>query len=326
MGRMAEALKRAEQERKDAMGRRAQSSPGAGHSSGSAHASGGTASTGPSSSTALLDAPAIKPPLHDAPAQQPSAPAQEHVAPPPPVPGMAESLVAYYEKSSLVTEQYRSLRTRLLSQNPQGEHQVIAITSAIPREGKSVTTLNLGCIMAEIRHQKVLMVDGDFRRSTLHKLLNLPSKPGLTDVLAGEAAYEDVIQPTPLPNLFFIPAGGAKDRSAAELLSNPLARQLVRRMNSEFHYTFVDTPPATTVTDVGIIGQMCNGVVLLVRLNFTPEPLAQRAVRLLRVNKVPILGCLVIGHADRSVGYGYGQTYGYGYYRHDGGSRGSDKR
>ena len=61
--------------------------------------------------------------------------------------GLSESLVPFHEPSSLVTEQYRSLRTRLLSQNPQYEHRVIAVTSAVPKEGKSVTTLNLGCIL-----------------------------------------------------------------------------------------------------------------------------------------------------------------------------------
>jgi Mrp family chromosome partitioning ATPase len=75
------------------------------------------------------------------------------------------------------------------------------------------------------------------------------------------------------------------------------------------------------VTDVGIIGQMCNGVIMLVRLNFTPEPVARRAVRLLRVNKVPIMGCLLIGQDERSVGYGYAYNY-YRYY----GYRDSDSK
>ena len=97
-------------------------------------------------------------------------------------------------------------------------------------------------------------------------------------------------------------------QSNSELLSSQKANAVIRRFQTEFHYTLVDTPPATTVTDVGVIGQMCNGVIMLVRLNFTPEPMAQRAVRLLRVNKVPIVGCLLIGRSERG---GYGYSYGY---------------
>jgi capsular exopolysaccharide synthesis family protein len=232
---------------------------------------------------------------------------------------LAESLVPFYERSSLVTEQYRSLRTRLLSSNPNYEHRIIAITSAVPKEGKSVTTLNLGCILAEIRHLKVLVVDGDFRRSSLAHMLNQPSGPGLAEVLGGTATYEDVVRSTPIPNLSFIPAGSTNDRSAAELLTAASATSAFRRMQNEFHYTIVDTPPATTVTDVGIIGQMCTGVVMIVRLHRTHEAAAKRAVRLLQVNNIPIVGCLLVGRDSPTggyYGYGYGYGYRYNYYRY----------
>lgn len=227
--------------------------------------------------------------------------------------GLSESLVPFYERSSLVTEQYRSLRTRLLSQNPNYEHRVIAITSAVPKEGKSVTTLNLGCTLAEIRHLKVLVVDGDFRRSTLAHMLNQPTGPGLAEVLAGEASYEEVVRPTPIPNLSFVAAGATKSRSAAELLTSATALPVFRRMQNEFHYTIVDTPPATTVTDVGIIGQMCTGVIVIVRLHKTHEGAAKRAVRLLQVNNIPLIGCLLVGRDAPGSRYGYGNGYYYNY-------------
>ena len=228
------------------------------------------------------------------------------------VEGLAESLIPFYERSSLVTEQYRSLRTRLLSANPNYEHRIIAITSAVPKEGKSVTTLNLGCVLAEIRHLRVLVVDGDFRRSSLAYMLNQPTGPGLADVLAGVARLEDVIQTTPIPNLNFIPAGSTMGRSAAELLTTASAQAAFKRLRAEYHYTIVDTPPATTVTDVGIIGQMCHGVIVVVRLHRTHEAAAKRAVRLLQVNNIPIAGCLLVGRDSATSGYD-----GYGYRRND---------
>lgn len=287
MGRISDALKRAEAER--------------GRGQGTALA--------PTLPTTEILAPPTPFGVVEAPDAEREEGAQRNVAL---VQGLFESLIPFYEPSALVTEQYRSLRTRLLSQNPNYEHRVIAITSAIPKEGKSVTTLNLACVLAEIRHLRVLVVDGDFRRSSLAHMLNQPNGPGLAEVLNGERSYEEVIRDTPVSNLKFVAAGSTHRRSAAELLTDASTTTTFKRMRDEFHYVLVDTPPATTVTDVGIIGQLCSGVILLVRLNRTHEAAAKRAVRLLQVNNIPIIGCMIVGR-DTPVGaYGYG--YGYGYY------------
>ena len=288
MGRIADALKRAEQQRKESL----------------AASSAGTATLSPP----RLPSQVLEPIVTEA--AQSTEPATL-------VEGLSESLVPFYERSSLVTEQYRSLRTRLLSANPNYEHRIMAITSAVPKEGKSVTTLNLGCIFAEIRHLRVLVVDGDFRRSSLAHMLNQPAGPGLADVLAGDTTLDRVIQSTPYPNLSFVPAGSTKGRSAAELLTASSAKAAFKRFQDEYHFTIVDTPPATTVTDVGIIGQMCHGVIAIVRLHRTHEAAAKRAVRLLQVNNIPILGCLLVGRDAPACGYyGYGYGYRYNYYRH----------
>jgi len=294
MGRIADALKRAEQERLTSLEHSRES---------------GTIAT--------LARPTIDDPT--APASETHPPIDAASDPPIVADGLSESLVPFYERSALVTEQYRSLRTRLLSGNPNYEHRVIAITSAVPKEGKSVTTLNLGCILAEIRHLKVLVVDGDFRRSSLAYMLNQPTGPGLAEVFTGEATFDQVVQPTPIPNLSFIPAGSNKGQSAAGLLTSATTPEAFRRMQRDYHYTIVDTPPATIVTDVGIIGQMCSGVIVVVRLHRTHEAAAKRAVRLLQVNNIPILGCLLVGRdapASGYYGYGYGYGYRYNYYRY----------
>jgi capsular exopolysaccharide synthesis family protein len=293
MGRIADALKKAESDRRRQM----------------AEQTGGVSLLDPPGTFQSPEPPAD---ADTEPAEAPAAVRAVQIED-----GIHESIQPFYDRSSLISEQYRSLRTRLLTQNPQGDHRVLAVTSAIPREGKSVTTSNLGVILAEIRHFKVVCVDADFRRSRLGTLLNAPSGPGFADLLKGDAAYEDVVRPTSIPNLYLVRAGETSGRSAAELLASTRASAVVRRLQSDFHYTLIDTPPATTVTDVGIIGQMCSGVIMVVRLNCTPEPLARRAVRLLRVNKVPILGCLLIGRSDRGVTAGYSYGYYYRYYHKD---------
>jgi protein-tyrosine kinase len=288
MGRIAEALKKAERERV------------------------GRVASGEDAAVATLAAPARVrraevglPPIPDAAgvAQGPTTSGE----------GLCESLVAYHDRLSPVSEQYRALRTRLLSHNPQNEHRVMAVTSSTPKEGKTITTLNLGFTLAEIRHHNILLVDADFRRSSLAQCLNLRSSPGLAELLTGEATYREVIQHTPVPNLHFVAAGVSKNRSAPELLSDITARAVFRWFESQYHFTVIDTPPATTVTDVGIIGQFCSGVIMVVRMHRTPEPLARRAVRLLQVNNVPILGCVLVGRDGRSVGYGY-RSNDYTYY------------
>ncbi|MHC4090814.1 MAG: CpsD/CapB family tyrosine-protein kinase [Planctomycetota bacterium] len=288
MGRIAEALKKAEQQRREKL-----------------DDSCAPASVGeqlPTTPPEELDL------LHDATRPGVPLPGVERRAR---VQGVSESLVAYNEPSSVISEQYRGLRTRLLSQNPNNDHRVVAITSSIPRDGKSVTALNTAFILAEIRHLRILVVDGDFRRSSLAGLFNLKSSPGLADVLRGEADYEEVIQETPEPNLFFIAAGDTKGLGAAEVLSAKSAGTVFSAFRDRFHYTLVDTPPATTVTDVGIIGRWCHGVIMVVRLNRTPEPVAQRAVQVLQVNNIPIIGTVLVGSEDPTPGYGYYRYYKY---------------
>jgi capsular exopolysaccharide synthesis family protein len=201
----------------------------------------------------------------------------------------------------------------LLSQNPRYEHRIIAITSAIPREGKSVTTLNLGCILAEIRHLRVVVVDADFRRSSLARMLNQPGSPGFAEVLRGEIPYSDAIRATPIPNLSFLPAGDMKNRPAAELLASAAAKPIFQRLEKEFHYVVVDTPPATTVTDIGIIGQYCAGVIIVIKVNYTDEQAAKKTVRLLQANNIPVLGCLLVGRDHSGGALGYSGSY-YRYY------------
>jgi len=171
----------------------------------------------------------------------------------------------------------------------------------------------MGFIFSEIRHLRVLMMDGDFRRSSLAKMINMKKSPGLADVLAGTADYKDVIQQTPIPNLYLISAGSTGNFPAAQLLSSSSSQKIFAKIRNQFHYTIVDTPPAMTVTDAGIIGQMCDGVIVIVKLNYTHENTARSAVRTLRSDNVPLLGVMVIGRDRPNAGYGYG--YGYGYYR-----------
>ena len=132
MGRIAEALRKAEQERQQRL-----------------------TQSGREAGAAVADPPNLDDDY--APSTSEYVPVDAPQGPVAISDGVHESVVPYYDRSSIIAEQYRSLRTRLLTQNPQNDHRVLAVTSAIPREGKSVTTVNLGMIMSEIRHFKILV-------------------------------------------------------------------------------------------------------------------------------------------------------------------------
>jgi tyrosine-protein kinase Etk/Wzc len=125
------------------------------------------------------------------------------------------SVIAARDRESPITEQYRAVRTWLLRRSGSTEHNCLAITSTIPREGKSVTTANLAAVLSEIRHLKILAVDADFRQGRLATLLKTPNSPGLADVIAGRATLDQAIRTTPLPNLLVLPAGAYQDLNPA---------------------------------------------------------------------------------------------------------------
>lgn len=261
MGRIADALKRAEQERQ---ARSAQDMP------------------------AILDLPGTAAAVEAFRAERLAVRAIR--------PGeVDEALIAFYDRSSPLTEEYRSLRTRLLAVNPNKARQVIAMTSATSKEGKSISVLNLCCVLAEVRHLRVLAIDADLRHTSLAPMLRLPAAPGLAECLRGAAKYKDIVQRTPRANLDFVAAGETANCAASELLTSSALSDLLAQARRDYDYTIIDTPAASRGTDAGMIGQLCSGAILVVRLHRTQEAAAKRAVHLLQASNVPILGCVLIG-------------------------------
>ncbi len=226
------------------------------------------------------------------------------------------AIVAFHDHASAVCEQYRSVRARLFTMNRSKAPQVIVITSSVPQEGKSVSTLNLGIMMAGGGEQRILIVDADLRRTSIARMLgiDMKTKKGVAELFAGEAAIEDVILSTPYPNLKIIPAGHAPPQTHAELMSSSTARKALDDFRKSFDYTFVDTPPVTTVSDVNMLAPHCDGVIMVIEMRRTPEPTVQAAVRSLQTNNVKILGCILARYREERTGY-YDRYYRY--YRND---------
>lgn len=213
----------------------------------------------------------------------------------------------------LVVEAYRSLRTSiLLSASPVPK--LILITSALPGEGKTTTTVNLGATLASLGN-KVVIVDCDMRRPACHFSAGVKNSPGFVQCLTGHVDLAAAILPVPgVENLSVIPCGPIPP-NPAEVLSSPLTGELLRKLRFQFEYVLVDSPPLLSVADSRILATLADAAVLVTRAFETPYDLVRRARTLLYSAGVRILGVALNDVDQRGEGYAGNLPlrYGYGY-------------
>ncbi len=228
-------------------------------------------------------------------------------------------LPALLERGPAV-EQFRSLRSRIFELRDINPLKTILVSSGLPQEGKSFISTNLALSLARHKNSKVLLIDGDMRRYTLHQILGCESHPGLADYLAGKAGIVEVMQrpevpevgvagaPPILPNLTFIAGGNGGDK-AADLSGSPRFSELIRLATPHFDWIIVDSSPVLPVSDAVNLARSCDGVLLVARGGVTKFPVAQRAQSELKASN--ILGFVLNAvHEAPEVGsyYGYDAT------------------
>jgi succinoglycan biosynthesis transport protein ExoP len=240
--------------------------------------------------------------------------------------GQARPASAGIETSSVTLEAFRSLRTSiLLSANPVPK--MLLVTSALPGEGKTTTTVNLGITLASLG-SKVVIVDCDMRRPSCHRITGVENKPGFVQCLTGHVELPQAILPVPgVENLSVIPCGPIPP-NPAEILSSPLTAEILQRLRAEFEYVLVDSPPLLSVSDSRILSTITDAVVLVARAHDTPYEAVCRARDLLYAAGARVLGVALNAIDVRAggyyaydyyyrygygYGYGYGRGYGYGY-------------
>jgi capsular exopolysaccharide synthesis family protein len=259
-----------------------------------------------------LDSLAQQPAPRDAPASQlPAMPLPAGLALPPGkgLNGYAREIIVHHDRGSIVTEQYRAIRTQVLARMRNRKLQVHVITSSAPEEGKSVTSINLSLAFAELKSQNTVLVECDLRRPSFSKLFDRASDRGMLQVLRGEMEIDEVLQPTVYPNLQFIPAGGRETEACTELLSSPRMAQVMQQLRDRYTHVFIDTPPVITVTDPCILGAMADEVLLVVRLNKTPTDIVDRAKRLLRASNCELAGVILTHLRQENSDYKYNNYY-----------------
>jgi capsular exopolysaccharide synthesis family protein len=205
------------------------------------------------------------------------------------------ALVSVRDKTCSTVEQYRAVRTWLLRRAGSAGRSCLAVTSSLPREGKSVTTANLAVTCAELKHLQVLAIDADFRQGALAGLYRINETPGLAEVLTGKVKLDEAIARTPLGNLSVLPAGSMNGLQPSELLGSTTASRVFDEIRERFHFVLVDTPPVQRLSDVGVIAGHCSGVLMVVRMHKTPAHLVRQSVGWLQSNHLPIVGCIAAG-------------------------------
>jgi len=215
-------------------------------------------------------------------------------------------MAVYEYPRSAITESFRGLRLNLeyFFQNVHGK--VLAVHSYISGEGKSFVALNLAIVFAGGK-KKVLLVDGDLRKSRLHKILNQEVEIGLSDYLQGKNSLDEIIRSTEIPNLSFVSSGSPHD-SSSELLNNGVLRDFFNQAKERYDYVIIDNAPFGVVYDPVIVGMYADTNLLLIRLNFS------NAEEIDAINKIAHDGILknVMVAAN-----GKKQSKGHGYYTED---------
>jgi succinoglycan biosynthesis transport protein ExoP len=220
-------------------------------------------------------------------------------------------LVAQHLPKSQMSEAFRALRTSLLLSQPGRPPQVILVTSALPREGKTTAAANLAVTLAQLGDRTVL-VDADLRKPGVGRLLNLTGGKyaGLSSYLAGVSSLDLVTVPHPsIPNLAAIPTGPLPP-NPADLLSSSKLTEAIAELRSKFKFVVIDSPPIMAATDAVIVSVQTDGVLLVVRSGETPKEAFTRTRDLLNSVKCHILG-VVLNAVDSSAPDYY---YSYRYY------------
>ncbi|MDQ8092762.1 CpsD/CapB family tyrosine-protein kinase [Bacillus amyloliquefaciens] len=203
--------------------------------------------------------------------------------------GLAQISVLHHK--SLVAEQYRTIRTNIEFSSVQIHLRSILVTSSVPGEGKSFSAANLAAVFAQ-QEKKVLLVDADLRKPTIHETYQLENVQGLTNVLVGNASLGETVQKTLIDNLYVLTSGPTPP-NPAELLSSKAMGELIQEMYSRYSLVIFDSPPLLAVADGQILANQTDGSVLVVLSGKTKMDTVQKAKDALQQSKAKLLGALL---------------------------------
>lgn len=219
-----------------------------------------------------------------------------------------KAIISYNDPKSVISEQYRAIRTNIEYSNVDQNTKTILVTSSDKNEGKTTTVSNLAVSFANL-NKKVLIIDCDLRNPSIHKMFKLNNIYGLTDILAKDRAVDKCIQETELKNLYVLTAG-ATPPNPAEILSSEKMKNLIEDLKNIYDYIFIDTPPIGLVTDAGVLSSFIDGVVLVVKSESVEKKYLEETKKKLDAVDARILGAILNSYKSEQKDYNYYSYYG----------------
>jgi len=214
---------------------------------------------------------------------------------------------------SVAAEAFRSLRTNLHFSAIQREKKIMLVTSSFPSEGKSIISANLANILSQTG-ARVLIIDCDLRRSSLHTKFGHSKTPGLSELLAGDITFTAAIHDIGIPGLDLITAGTTPP-NPSELLGSEAMRQFLLDQRAAYDNIVIDAPPLLAVTDAPVLTEISDLVVLVMEVGRVPIAAARHMREMLATIKAPVAGLVINDKTGKGEAYGYGR-YGGKYYRY----------
>lgn len=208
-------------------------------------------------------------------------------------------------------EAYFSILTAVQFSTTSGAPKTIAVTSSQAGEGKSTTAIALARALVSVGN-KVLLIDGDMRNPSLHRVLGMARGKGLADMLTGHATLGDCVQDSDIPQLKVLTAGGSAPNPAELLASDALGR-ILKTAGETFDHVIVDSPPVLGLADAPLITRSTEGTIFVVEAGRTRSTQARHALDRLFAVQAHVLGAVLTKLDSRSTGYGYGYGYNYRY-------------
>lgn len=231
-----------------------------------------------------------------------------------------EKIISIKEPKSPISECYRGVRTSIEFSNLDKEMKVINVTSAVQSEGKTTVITNLAVSFANLE-KKVLLLEGDLRNPSIHRMFNISNLHGLTDILLNNKPFADVVHCTPVKNLHVLTCG-AVPPNPSEILSSKKMKEFINSLREYYDYIFIDAPPIGVVTDAGIISTYSDGCVFVVGSKQCDIEMAKIAKERLEAVNANIIGAVLNKFEAEGNSYSY---YNY-YYKHESGRKGRNKK
>jgi polysaccharide biosynthesis transport protein len=220
-------------------------------------------------------------------------------------------LVSQLEPHSMYAEAIRGVRSAVMFGNKGTPKQTIMVTSALPGDGKTSFTVNFAITLANAG-QRVLLVDADLRRGTTGNYFTLPQDHGLTEILAGDEHWADVLTTTPIDHLSLI-SPGRLPSNPGELLLSPVMREFIEEARPHFDHIIIDCPPLTAIDDTFSLLGIADGVLFVIRSGQTSIRFAKSGIAAMRQRGAQILGVVLNGLTADNPAYYYARYY-HAYY------------